>query len=217
MGVMSNERNGDSTRLATGPFDNTSHLKQQRAVRTRGAILNAAAAVFAEDGFPQVTIKDIADRAEMTKGAVYFHFPNKEALAVAVLQEFYRRMRGVIDSGLEQADPASPATVVDLMRRLARAFHDDVFVHAGARLQIERPYIKAELPVPYVNTLSVMTDLLRQCGKAGTLPPGANPDGLARALGAAVFGAQHISWVLNNREDVVERVEEILDAFIPLR
>jgi AcrR family transcriptional regulator len=215
---MSNERSGPGIRLSAGtPFDDTSHLKQQRAIRTRGVILNAAAEAFAADGFPQVTIKDIADGADMTKGAVYFHFPNKEALAVAVLEEFYRRMQETVNVALHQGDQASLATVVEVMRRLARAFHEDVFVHAGARLQIERPYIKAELPVPYVDILEVLTQLLDECHRAGTLPPGTDPGALARALGSAVFGAQHISWVLNERQDIVSRVEEIIDAFVPLR
>ncbi|MFJ8885215.1 ScbR family autoregulator-binding transcription factor [Streptomyces sp. NPDC102402] len=214
---MSNERNGQSTRLSDTPFDDTSHLKQQRAIRTRGIILNAAAKAFATDGFPQVTVKDIADGAEMTKGAVYFHFPNKEALAVAVLEVFYGRMQDAINGALEHRDPSSTATFVAVLRRLARAFQEDVFIHAGARLQIERPYIKAELPVPYVGTLEVLTDLLDKCRKAGSLPEDTKPEAMARALGSAVFGAQHISWVLNNREDVVERVDEIIEAFVPLR
>ncbi|MEU9578487.1 MULTISPECIES: ScbR family autoregulator-binding transcription factor [Streptomyces] len=215
---MSNERNEPRTRLTAGTtFDDTSHPKQERAIRTRATILNAAAAAFATDGFPQVTIKDIADGAQMTKGAVYFHFPNKEALAVAVLEEFYRRMQRTVNGALEHGDPASLSTFVDVLRRLARAFREDVFIHAGARLQIERPYIKAELPVPYVETLNVLTDLLDRCRKAGHLPADTDPEAMARTLGAAVFGAQHISWVLNDREDLVERVEEIIDAFIPMR
>ncbi|MFE7902016.1 ScbR family autoregulator-binding transcription factor [Streptomyces sp. NPDC057424] len=214
---MSNKRNEPRARLTAGTsFDNTSHLKQERAIRTRGTILNAAAAAFATEGFPQVTIKDIADGAGMTKGAVYFHFPNKEALAVAVLEEFYRRLQETVNGALEHGDPASPSTFVDVLRRLGRAFREDVFVHAGARLQIERPYIKAELPVPYVGMLSVLTELLSKCREAGRLPEDTNPEAMARTLGAAVFGAQHMSWVLNNREDLVERVEEIIDAFVPL-
>ncbi|MFC5902355.1 ScbR family autoregulator-binding transcription factor [Streptomyces zhihengii] len=214
---MNNERNDRRARLMAVPtFDDTSHPKQERAIRTRATILNAAAAAFATDGFPQVTIKDIANGAHMTKGAVYFHFPNKEALAVAVLEEFYRRMQRTVDGALEHGDPASLATFVELLRRIARVFREDVYIHAGARLQIERPYIKAELPVPYVGTLDAMTELLHKCRAAGELPADSDPEALARTLGAAVFGAQHMSWVINNREDLVERVEEIIDAFIPL-
>ncbi|WP_246574562.1 ScbR family autoregulator-binding transcription factor [Streptomyces genisteinicus] len=214
---MSNERNDRRARQrAATTFGDTSQPKQERAVRTRATILDAAAAAFATDGFPQVTIKDIADGAQMTKGAVYFHFPNKEALAVAVLEEFYRRMEQTVDGALEHGDPSSLATFVDLLRRIARVFREDVYIHAGARLQIERPYIKAELPAPYVGTLDAMTEILDKCRTAGQLPEDADPGALARTVGAAMFGAQHMSWVTNNREDLVERVEEIIDAFIPL-
>ncbi|MFB8246310.1 ScbR family autoregulator-binding transcription factor [Streptomyces sp. NPDC001046] len=192
--------------------DDTSHLKQERAIRTRRTILDAAAEVFARDGYPHVTIKDVADGAEMTKGAVYFHFSNKEALAVAVAEEFYRRLNEIVSPALE-GDHSSPSTVVDVLLRTARGFRDDVYIKAGARLQIERPYIKAEMPVPYVGFTSLIVDLLKECQAAGRLPQSAVPEALARVLISALFGAQHISWVQNDRADIVARVEEIVDAF----
>ncbi|MFC7815423.1 MULTISPECIES: ScbR family autoregulator-binding transcription factor [unclassified Streptomyces] len=192
--------------------DDTSHLKQERAIRTRRTILDAAAEVFARHGYPNVTIKDIADGAEMTKGAVYFHFSNKEALAVAVTDEFYRRLNEIVSPALE-GDHSSPSTVADVLLRTAGGFRDDVYVKAGARLQIERPYIKAEMPVPYVGFTSLVVELLEKCRAAGRLPKSAAPEALGRALVSALFGAQHISWVQNNRTDIVERVEEIIDAF----
>jgi AcrR family transcriptional regulator len=61
--------------------------RQERAVRTRRAVVEAAAAVFAEHGYAAATIAEILERADVTKGALYFHFGSKEALA-----------RGVIDA-----------------------------------------------------------------------------------------------------------------------
>ncbi|MGN5376815.1 TetR family transcriptional regulator [Streptomyces lasalocidi] len=61
--------------------------RQERAVRTRRAVIEAAAAVFAERGYAAATIAEILERAGVTKGALYFHFDSKEALA-----------RGVIDA-----------------------------------------------------------------------------------------------------------------------
>lgn len=194
------------------PVDDTSHLKQERAIRTRRTILDAAARVFARHGYPNVTIKDVADGAEMTKGAVYFHFANKEALAVAVTEEFYRRLNELVSPALE-GDHSSPATVVDVLLRTAHGFHDDTYIKAGARLQIERPYIKAEMPIPYVGFTTLLTELLKECRDAGRLPEEARPEALARVLVSALFGAQHISWVQSDRADIVERVEEIVDAF----
>jgi hypothetical protein len=38
---------------------------------------------------------------------------------------------------------------------------------------------------------------------------------MARVIVAAFFGSQHISWVQNNREDLTDRVQEIIDIIIP--
>src|SRR5436309_8618682 len=61
--------------------------RQERAVRTRRTILEAAGAVFDEYGYTSTTIALVLERADVTKGALYFHFPSKESLARAVLDE----------------------------------------------------------------------------------------------------------------------------------
>lgn len=197
--------------------DETAHLKQDRAVRTRGQILQAAAQAFAAHGFPDVILQAIADRAGVTKGAVYFHFANKEALAVAVTKQFYVRLGGVVHSAMTAGDPASPATILNILTTVARAFRDDTLIQAGARLQIERAYIKADLPVPYAEFTTLLTGLLVQCKDAGTISHTSDPAALARVLRSALFGAQHISWIQEDRADVVERVQEIAEAFLPFK
>lgn len=192
----------------------TAHLKQERAIRTRAVILDAAAAAFADTGFPSVTINAIADRAGMTKGAVYFHFANKDALAVAVAELFYERLRGIVQPSLDE-DAPTPATIADLLVRVATAFRDDPVIQAGARLQIESPYIRGELPTPYVGFTRVLTELIGRCRDHGGLPEDTDPAALARVLRSAFFGAQHISWLLEDRADLVERIGEIVEAFLP--
>ncbi|MEU1019485.1 MULTISPECIES: ScbR family autoregulator-binding transcription factor [unclassified Streptomyces] len=210
---MSKQRKTPLSSLPAGSLsDDTSHLKQERAIHTRRTILDAAASVFADTGFPAVTIKDVADKAELTKGAVYFHFANKEAIAVSVADEFYRRLNEIIAPVLD-GDPSSPQTVMDVLMAVAGGFRDDDYIKAGSRLQIERPYIKGDMPVPYVGFTDLLTELLANCDKAGTLET-ADPAALARVLRAALFGAQHISWVQANRQDVVDRVREIIDVFL---
>nr|WP_308019966.1 ScbR family autoregulator-binding transcription factor [Streptomyces sp. SP2-10] len=59
-------------------------------MRTRRAVLEAAAAVFAERGYAAATITEILGRAGVTKGALYFHFDSKAALARGVLREQLR-------------------------------------------------------------------------------------------------------------------------------
>ncbi|MEU5307908.1 TetR family transcriptional regulator [Streptomyces sp. NPDC021562] len=44
------------------------------AWRTKAQLLQSAAELFAERGFPTVTLQDVADRTGMARGAVYFHY-----------------------------------------------------------------------------------------------------------------------------------------------
>ncbi|GAA3196690.1 TetR/AcrR family transcriptional regulator [Dactylosporangium siamense] len=55
--------------------------------RNRTAVLTAARAEFAERGFRDAKIDAIAERAELTRGAVYSNFPGKRALYFAVLAD----------------------------------------------------------------------------------------------------------------------------------
>ncbi|MET8677213.1 ScbR family autoregulator-binding transcription factor [Streptomyces sp. NPDC004647] len=188
--------------------------KQERAVRTRERILAAAARAFAAKGYPAVTILDVAEAAGMTKSAVYFHYENKDALALAVTDLFSRRIGEIADS-VEQLNLPPVGSVAELLLRTATAFRDDTVIQAGARLQLERQLIGVRLPLPYEAYTDLISSWLarkRETGARDDLPP---PDMLATVLVSAFFGAQHIAWVLNDRADLVERTIALVRTIIP--
>ena len=59
----------------------------QRRAQTHAALLEAAREVFAERGFHSTTGTEVAKRAGVTTGALYFHFADKNELFLAVLEE----------------------------------------------------------------------------------------------------------------------------------
>ncbi|MBY8865757.1 MULTISPECIES: ScbR family autoregulator-binding transcription factor [Streptomyces] len=185
-----------------------SEPKQERARRTRAQILRVAAELFAERGYATVTLQDVAERASMTKGAVYFHYKNKEELAVAVVQEHYARWPAILEEVTVRRLPPYE-TLVTVLDRVTRAFRDDIVVQAGARLQVERSLINGDLPKPYVGWEDYLTGLVEAIDEAGELRPGITPRGAARVLVAAFFGMQHISDVLARRADLTERYGEL--------
>ncbi|MER8012363.1 MULTISPECIES: ScbR family autoregulator-binding transcription factor [unclassified Streptomyces] len=189
-------------------------LKQERAGRTRRLLLDAAATAFAAKGFPAVTLQDIADLAEMTKGAVYFHFTNKEAVAVAVTEEFYTQLPAIADSVTARQLPPLDA-VAELLLQTAIALRDNPVMQAGARLQIERNLVDADMPTPFSGFTQLITELLAQAQEEGTVRPTTDIAAMARVIVAAFFGSQHISWVQRNREDLTDRVQEIIDITLP--
>ena len=61
--------------------------REKRPARTRQAILDAAAAEFSRHGYAGTGLGVIVARAELTKGALFHHFPDKQALATAWIGE----------------------------------------------------------------------------------------------------------------------------------
>jgi AcrR family transcriptional regulator len=54
---------------------------------TRRALLDSATELFVEQGFTQTSLDEVAAKARVTKGAIYHHFPSKQALFEAVSEE----------------------------------------------------------------------------------------------------------------------------------
>jgi AcrR family transcriptional regulator len=69
-------------------------------------ILDAAARLFRQNGYVHTTMRDIARAAGMLAGSIYYHFPSKEDLLVAVYAEGVRRVRDAVTAALARdGDP----------------------------------------------------------------------------------------------------------------
>ena len=63
--------------------------RNRRSSRRSNEILDAARALFAENGFDGTSISDIANSAGLADGAIYKHFDSKRALLFEVIRSFY--------------------------------------------------------------------------------------------------------------------------------
>jgi AcrR family transcriptional regulator len=61
--------------------------QSERRARTRAKLLKAAGSVFARRGYHEATLDEIADKAGLSKGALYYNFASKEDLFLALLAE----------------------------------------------------------------------------------------------------------------------------------
>ena len=86
-------------------------VKQPRALATREKILQAAARLIALKGYHDAKLEEILDAAQVTKGAFFHHFRDREDLGFAVLDWHMDRRRQLLDAIqqelplAEQADP----------------------------------------------------------------------------------------------------------------
>ncbi|MCX6584092.1 MAG: TetR family transcriptional regulator [Candidatus Aminicenantes bacterium] len=64
---------------------------KEDAALTRQMVLDAALKVFGRKGFSQSTLEEVAREAGLTRGAIYWHFKNKNEMFGAVLEVLYER------------------------------------------------------------------------------------------------------------------------------
>ena len=69
-------------------------MGQRSSKNGRQRILEAAEKLFTEQGFNAVSIRDIAERCEVTNAALYYHFQSKAALFEEVLEHHAKRLDG---------------------------------------------------------------------------------------------------------------------------
>lgn len=187
---------------------------QPRARATRLAILTAAAEHFARTGYHATSLDRVLADSGGTKGALYFHFPSKEALARAVIAEMVQqweklRMQ-VSDRGL---DPLSAllALVDEVIARLI----DSPIARGGTRLLNELPMQPEDAGGHYAFGERDALVLLTQAARVGLLREGIEPTPVARQVVALLAGHRQICEALNNRNDLWLRVDEAWSLLLP--
>ena len=85
------------------------------ALQTKQSILAAAQKIFTERGFAKASLSDIAREANVTRGAIYWHFENKSELLAALMEEeatkvnIYNTLRQAVEEN--QRDPLGIASL----------------------------------------------------------------------------------------------------------
>jgi TetR/AcrR family transcriptional regulator, cholesterol catabolism regulator len=78
-----------------------------RSNNRRDLLLESAAQLFVEKGFSATATRDIARVSGMLPGSLYYHFPSKEDLLIAVYEEGVNRIGRSVDAAVAEAG-ASP-------------------------------------------------------------------------------------------------------------
>ncbi|MGW3008072.1 ScbR family autoregulator-binding transcription factor [Streptomyces sp. NPDC001219] len=182
--------------------------QQDRAIRTRRVILEAAASVFDEQGYDRATIAEVLERAGVTKGALYFHFASKEQLALAVIEE------QVVDIAVE------PQTIklqefVDSGQVLAFRLRSDPIQRGAARLAVEQGSNHLDRKQSMLSWTRFVESLLNDARSRGEILESVVVQETAELFVGAFAGLQMMSQALTNRADLSRRLTVFFEHTLP--
>jgi AcrR family transcriptional regulator len=86
---------------------------QARSEETRMNILSEAQGLFAQKGYEATGIMDICDAAGVSKGAFYHHFPSKQAIFMALLEDWLAQLDVLMQAAMTAA-PNVPEGLVEM-------------------------------------------------------------------------------------------------------
>ena len=180
----------------------------KRADTTRQQILRAAAHQFARLPYHQVGLDDVLAEAELTKGAMYFHFRSKHALALAIVEDQAAEAKEVV-AALVTRKFSGLETLIDFSYQIAvRDISEDI-ARAGFNLleQIGRlEGLQAQQLAGWIQTLAVIAD---RAIAEGDILDECDPQDVARLQVSTYMGLRQTSdldeperFLLRSREDV---------------
>ncbi|GAA2238445.1 ScbR family autoregulator-binding transcription factor [Streptomyces nogalater] len=177
-------------------------------MRTRAALLHAAAETFAEYGFAGTTVSRIAERAGLTLGALYFHFKSKEELARLIVT-------GQPELVVPQLDSQGLQHAVDLTLTWAHQLLDDPVLRAGARLVMDQELFIKPSVNSYRQWTGILLDDFEQARRRRELRADVDTEAYVRLIVGSCTGAQIHTQLETSHRDLPARVEEMWRCLLP--
>ncbi|WP_083001903.1 TetR family transcriptional regulator [Halomonas sp. GT] len=192
------------------------------AAATREALLDAAEEVFFAKGVARTSLEQIARHADLTRGAVYWHFKNKGDLFMALVERVRMPFQSLMEE-VNNADPTiSPLTAIQLA------------CHAGLN-RMEQPSHQRILSILLhrceffsdINPIQMQDEIADECfdemlsvfqlaQQQQLLRADLTPEVATRLMQAALGGLFH-DWLRNPESfSLRERGGELIDTLITM-
>ncbi len=179
----------------------------------RNRIMDVAARLFRERGYAAVSLRAIAEAANMKAGSLYYHFASKEELVVEILNQGIRAVHDDVARAIETASQDDPKAVLRaaIAAHLASLLRQSDYTSANIRIfgQVPDNVRARNLAVRHAYE-GLWDRLIRDLGKSAAASPTTDDIRLARMM---VLGALNASleWFKPNRGSIKSLADRYTD------
>lgn len=128
----------------------------------RATLVQQALALVEERGVDDVNLRDLAERAGVSRQASYLHFPDRRALLASVAAEGFGRLRRAMEAGLDGDTTDAPAA----LRTIAEVYVGFAGAHPHLVALMLGPYVaKGDSPELQAEAIELFALLRELCGR----------------------------------------------------
>lgn len=179
-------------------------------------IIQAATRVFAEKGFYNAKVSDVAREAQVADGTIYLYFKNKDDLLISIFEESMDVFTATVLTQLGQTqNPVEKlARFIQLHLELVRKNQDTAQV-LQVELRQSAKFMKEYAGTKFKEYLSIISSILEEGKEKGVFRSSINPFIVKRALFGAI-DEMALEWVLMKRKkySTEAAAEQLCELFI---
>ena len=170
---------------------------QARAAATRRRIIDSAVELFAELGYGETGLADVLQHAGVSKGAFYYHFDSKEAVATAIIDEFDGNAGRI---AVQEFDTTSPTLegIIATTFAVQALMREDKLTQVGHRLCQALDQVSSAGSRVYQGWTDRFVDMVRRVIDTGEVLDGVDPNDVAESVWVGVLGCNLVSAAMGD-------------------
>ena len=168
---------------------------KEDALKTRENILNAATDLFSTKGVEATSLLEIANHADVTRGAIYWHFKNKCEIFEALHERMHQNFIQIVMEDLETDHPQPLKQMEAVCSRLLTSLDDDILKRQALTLFLMKcNYIGefsdfvAKQKQCKTQAMMLLKQYLERAQKKGLLPADSDIDILMTSINCYLKG-----------------------------
>ena len=181
---------------------------------TRDTILQVASRLFIRQGYTATSIRQIAEEVGIGKATIYHHFPNKQAIVLALFERDAERTRRALETVKAETDPRR--CIETAVETCLRFFSESVDIIQVVRREVPggRERTQAGFIDFYRQYVALLAEAIAEGTRSGAFRA-VEPEAAARVLMDMIHGAIANAYLSGERDTTPDasRTTAMLDIF----
>lgn len=187
-----------------------SSRRERRSLELRERIFRSALELFARKGFPETTVEDITNAADVGKGTFFNYFPSKEHMLLAFGEMQLAKLRDAVEEARRSSEPMRQYLRSLGVRMTQEPMRNPAIVRALLQAYLSSTPVREAMLDMQKRVLALHSEMIQMGQQRGEIRDDVPALELAQVFRQTIFGTLLI-WTLHGDGTLLERIQAAFD------